>query len=257
MKLREYAAIIAATWHNVHYAAKPYLEAMGQLDTLDDTAYGMGNESGRDVVNLFLCNASTWRGQTARVVKKELREMLQGRDSPQQDAALLDSARQHSKDQQKALQARMEIDRLSEQAATSPEVVPAPESLRCALCGDLLTDKLPEGHLCERPDSQLLQDGCHVCLPCSKNRNLETRARMFAPAMEIMANALNSGERPYDGKALFMALQGQHRQLQAYVIYALSELIREIGKHVDADNTDQRNRWAYEWAEKVSRQVNW
>ena len=64
---------IRKDWKKVNYAAEPYLVAMSKLDSVDDTYY---TENGRDIVARFLCNASTWRGETARRIKKELNALL-------------------------------------------------------------------------------------------------------------------------------------------------------------------------------------
>ena len=60
---------------NVNYAAKPYLEAMQCLDSINDH-YLM--DSAQSVVMYFLCNATTWRGEKAREIKKELNAMVKG-----------------------------------------------------------------------------------------------------------------------------------------------------------------------------------
>ena len=52
--------------------AKPYLEAMECLDSIDDRYYF---DSGKSVVLYFLCNAGTWKGETARRIKAELKAM--------------------------------------------------------------------------------------------------------------------------------------------------------------------------------------
>ena len=57
----------------VNYAAKPYLDAMSQLNHISDR-YIM--ETASEQVARFLCNATTWRGEVARRVKKELNAML-------------------------------------------------------------------------------------------------------------------------------------------------------------------------------------
>lgn len=57
----------------VNPAAKAYLDAMQRLCTIDDK-YGL--DSARSIVSYFLANAGTWRGETARRVKKELNDML-------------------------------------------------------------------------------------------------------------------------------------------------------------------------------------
>ena len=65
---------IANDWKgSVHYTAKPYLSAMSCLDSINDR-YGM--DSAREIIARFLSNASTWRGETARRIKKELNQML-------------------------------------------------------------------------------------------------------------------------------------------------------------------------------------
>ena len=67
------AAEIIADWDRVYFAARPYLAAMRTLDTIDDK-YGM--DSARSIVAYFLVNAGTWRGETARRIKAELKAML-------------------------------------------------------------------------------------------------------------------------------------------------------------------------------------
>ena len=56
-------------WKNVSVHAKPYLEAMATLDSIKDNYI---YDSGKSVVLYFLSNASSWRGEKARAIKKEL-----------------------------------------------------------------------------------------------------------------------------------------------------------------------------------------
>ena len=72
-KLSEIAREIRADWKKVNFGAVPYLAAMASLETIDD-AYGC--EDAKSVVNYFLANAGTWRGETAKRVKAELKELL-------------------------------------------------------------------------------------------------------------------------------------------------------------------------------------
>ena len=58
---------------DVNYAAVPYLQAMSTLDKISDNYI---NDSGRSIVNYFLSNAQTWRGETAKRVKAELNAMV-------------------------------------------------------------------------------------------------------------------------------------------------------------------------------------
>jgi len=64
---------INADWGvKLYFGAKPYLNAMYSLDKITDN-YGL--DSGKSIVLYFLANASTWRGETAKRVKAELKKM--------------------------------------------------------------------------------------------------------------------------------------------------------------------------------------
>lgn len=66
---------IKRNWPKVNYAAVPYLDAMGSLDTLQDRFY---NDDAKSIVLYFLSNATTWRGPEAKRIKAELNTMLKG-----------------------------------------------------------------------------------------------------------------------------------------------------------------------------------
>jgi hypothetical protein len=70
--LYEIAREIRKDWHKVNYAAKPYLDAMASLGSVEDKYH---YDSGKSVVLYFLSNASSWRGETAKRIKAELRSM--------------------------------------------------------------------------------------------------------------------------------------------------------------------------------------
>jgi len=76
--LHEIAREIRSDWKPVDYAAKPYLEAMMDLDSVNDQ---YGADSGRYIVEYFLSNASKWRGDVAKRVKAELKQMVGRRAS--------------------------------------------------------------------------------------------------------------------------------------------------------------------------------
>lgn len=59
-------------WPNVWFGAKPYLSAMHSLDSIDDD---YGADSGKSIVLYFLANAATWRGEDARRLKAELKQI--------------------------------------------------------------------------------------------------------------------------------------------------------------------------------------
>ncbi len=60
-------------WKKVYFGAVPYLDAMEQLDSIDDNYFF---DSARSVVVYFLSNAKTWTGETAKRIKAELKAML-------------------------------------------------------------------------------------------------------------------------------------------------------------------------------------
>lgn len=53
--------------------AKPYVDAMMELNSIDDRYMW---DSAKSVVLYFLCNAGAWRGETAKRVKAELKKMV-------------------------------------------------------------------------------------------------------------------------------------------------------------------------------------
>ena len=67
------ASDIQKDWKNVNYAAKPYLEAMAGLESIQDT---FGYDNGQGIVLYFLGNARAWKGEKAKEIKKELKGML-------------------------------------------------------------------------------------------------------------------------------------------------------------------------------------
>lgn len=64
---------IRADWKKVSPYAAPYLQAMSCLNSVDDN-YIM--DSGRSIVSYFLANAGSWRGETAKRIKAELKAMV-------------------------------------------------------------------------------------------------------------------------------------------------------------------------------------
>ena len=70
--LYQIANEIRKDWTKVYFGAVPYLDAMSSLDSIEDN-YIM--DSGKSVVLYFLSNASTWRGETAKRIKAELKAM--------------------------------------------------------------------------------------------------------------------------------------------------------------------------------------
>jgi hypothetical protein len=57
----------------IYFGAKPYLEAMYSLSSVNDR-YGF--DDAKSIINYFLANASTWRGDTAKRIKAELKQMI-------------------------------------------------------------------------------------------------------------------------------------------------------------------------------------
>lgn len=71
--LRVIAREIWQTWERPYFGAFPYIEAMGQLESITDRYY---LDPADDIVRYFLSNARTWRGPAAQRIKAELRALL-------------------------------------------------------------------------------------------------------------------------------------------------------------------------------------
>jgi hypothetical protein len=73
--LSSIAREIRADWKKPYFGAVPYLDAMLSLNSIKDDYY---YDSGRIIVIYFLANAATYRGETAKRIKLELKEILKG-----------------------------------------------------------------------------------------------------------------------------------------------------------------------------------
>lgn len=71
----EIALDIKRDWAKPYFGAKPYLDAMLSLNSINDK-YGL--DSAKSIVAYFLANASSWRGDTARRIKAELKQLSKG-----------------------------------------------------------------------------------------------------------------------------------------------------------------------------------
>ena len=69
----EIAKDIRNDWTNASPYALPYLEAMDELDSIEDRYIF---DSAKSVVRYFLANATPWKGEVAREIKQELKDMV-------------------------------------------------------------------------------------------------------------------------------------------------------------------------------------
>ena len=69
----EIAKEIKKDWVKPYFGAVPYLQAM---QTLNHPSDKYGFDSAKSIINYFLSNASTWRGETAKRIKTELKNMV-------------------------------------------------------------------------------------------------------------------------------------------------------------------------------------
>jgi len=70
--IKEIAIEVKQNWKSVNYGAKPYLDAMMTLESINDKYY---DDSGKSIVIYFLANASSWRGDVAKRIKAELKQL--------------------------------------------------------------------------------------------------------------------------------------------------------------------------------------
>lgn len=71
--LYKIAEEIRQTWPKMFFGAKPYWNAMQDLDQVSDN---YGADTGESIVLYFLSNAATWRGADARRIKAELNALI-------------------------------------------------------------------------------------------------------------------------------------------------------------------------------------
>ena len=71
--IEQIASEIEDSWAKVSPYARPYLDAMHTLTTINDNYM---YDSGRSVVLYFLANTSGWKGEKAKAIKAELKAML-------------------------------------------------------------------------------------------------------------------------------------------------------------------------------------
>ena len=65
-------------WQKPYYGAVPYLEAMNEISSINDKYYF---DDGKSVVLYFLSNATTWRGDKARAIKAELKDICRASEN--------------------------------------------------------------------------------------------------------------------------------------------------------------------------------
>jgi hypothetical protein len=63
---------IKRLWTKPYFGAVPYLGAMSELDNINQD---YGYDSGKSIVLYFLSNATTWKGEDARRIKAELKQI--------------------------------------------------------------------------------------------------------------------------------------------------------------------------------------
>lgn len=63
---------IKKDWTKVSPYAQPYLDAMLTLESITDHYY---LDDAKSIVLYFLANAQGWRGETARKIKQELKDL--------------------------------------------------------------------------------------------------------------------------------------------------------------------------------------
>lgn len=74
----EIAGVIQKNWQNIHFSAQPYLDAMFEIQDVNENYY---HDSAKSIIFYFLSNATTWRGEIARNVKAKLKQLLAEQES--------------------------------------------------------------------------------------------------------------------------------------------------------------------------------
>ena len=69
---QQIAKDIRANWSQIYFGAIPYVQAMEQMTSWESYMF----DSGSSIINYFLANATTWKGEKAREIKQELKQIL-------------------------------------------------------------------------------------------------------------------------------------------------------------------------------------
>ncbi|HEY8310546.1 MAG TPA: hypothetical protein VIG47_08320 [Gemmatimonadaceae bacterium] len=76
--LKRIAQDIRLDWGNkMYFGAKPYVDAMATLDSIEQPYF---EDSGESIVLYFLANAQTWKGPVARMIKEELKAIVKAHE---------------------------------------------------------------------------------------------------------------------------------------------------------------------------------
>lgn len=70
--IRAVALDIFKTWPTMYFGARPYANAMLSVSSIEDK---YGDDDAKSLILYFLSNASTWRGDDARRIKAELKQI--------------------------------------------------------------------------------------------------------------------------------------------------------------------------------------
>ena len=70
--IKQIASEISEDWVNINTYALPHLNAMSDIESINDSYH---HDSAKSVVLDFLANATTWKGEKAREIKKELNKL--------------------------------------------------------------------------------------------------------------------------------------------------------------------------------------
>jgi hypothetical protein len=70
--INEIAREIRKYWENVHFSARPYLDAMLSLHGSNEK---YGYDDARSIIIYFLSNARSFKGEDAKRIKTELKQI--------------------------------------------------------------------------------------------------------------------------------------------------------------------------------------
>ena len=71
--LYEIMSEVKREWKKPYFGAVPYIQALSECSSPDDVYL---REDARGLINYFLANATSWRGDVAKRIKAELKAMV-------------------------------------------------------------------------------------------------------------------------------------------------------------------------------------
>ena len=126
MRLSQISDLIYRNWNNMPLNAYRYVEAMFQLDNINES---FNNETGVEIISYFLANAKSWQGDVAKDVKQYLNNLIKNNGKMEEQSKV-----------QESHQAKNNPPPITKCIKCSAEFFAFHKNFRCPNCNELTRD---------------------------------------------------------------------------------------------------------------------